>query len=303
MRKIFPSVFIVTLVVGALYTLQPAYAASAGDLVRCPDFSSVYFLAHDGKRYVFPNEQIYKSWYSDFDAVKTISCANLGLLPLGDRVMYQPGTSLVKIPSDPSVFVIEDNDIVREIPDEATAVALFGNDWSSRVDDVSEAFWSSFTQGEPLASKEVPEGTILEDHLNKLFRVRDDGTAIEVDSLLTADQEIVLREHALHIDDIELRMGVDITLTPVDTTTAATVLTDIAHTLETVHINNEEEKEMADIPEVESIDTPDATSSADGSIDANASEDTHTIDNSSNSSGPNTHGTSNSSDGSDGSGD
>ncbi len=269
MRKIFASIFVVTLAASALYALHPVYAANAGDLIKCPDFSSVYFLANDGKRYVFPNEHIYKSWYPDFDAVKTISCADLGLLPLGARVMYQPGTSLVKIPSDPSVFVVEDNEIVREIPDEATAIALFGDNWSDRVDDVSEAFWPSFTKGEPLVGNEVPEGTILEDNLSKLFRVRNDGTAIEVNSSLTADQELVLKEHAIHIDDIESRMGVTIALTQVDNTTATTVLTEIENELETVHVEQEDEVEVEDILEVEDVE--DAEVSADDEVAENTS--------------------------------
>ena len=31
-------------------------AAQTEDLIKCPDFSSVYYLAEDGKRHVFPND-------------------------------------------------------------------------------------------------------------------------------------------------------------------------------------------------------------------------------------------------------
>ena len=38
--------------------LQVGAAAQAGDLIKMSGLSSVYYLAGDGKRYVFPNEQI-----------------------------------------------------------------------------------------------------------------------------------------------------------------------------------------------------------------------------------------------------
>ena len=37
-------------------------AFSAGDLIKGESFSSVYYYAPNGKRYVFPNEKTYFTW-------------------------------------------------------------------------------------------------------------------------------------------------------------------------------------------------------------------------------------------------
>lgn len=250
MNKFFSALSLAALVIGVSLPIHSVHAAGAGDLVKCEDYSTIYYLAKDGERYVFPNEQIYFSWYPDFHDVKTISCADLATIPLGDRIVYQAGTRLVKIPSDPSVFAVEDDGILREIPDEATAIELFGENWSDRVDDVSEAFWSSFTLGEPLAEDEIPEGTILEDEDGDLFRIEDDGTATEIDVVLTIDQEAVLEEHALSIADIEDRLGIALALTRVDATAAIAVLKDLIARLRTVNIEDGKAVDVEDFDEV-----------------------------------------------------
>ncbi|NBS41947.1 hypothetical protein EBS80_04815, partial [bacterium] len=85
-------------VILAFSVVRPAFAqvadptsaiaptATAGDLVKCPDFSSVYYLAADGQRYVYPNERIFYSWNGGFDGVVDISCDDLAALPLGGAV-------------------------------------------------------------------------------------------------------------------------------------------------------------------------------------------------------------------------
>ncbi len=269
MKKIFSILSLAALVAGVSLPVHSVYAASVGDIVKCVDFSAVYYLAEDGERYVFPNEQIYYSWYPDFHDVKTISCADLATIPLGDRIVYQAGTRLVKIPSDPSVFAVEDDGVLREIPSEATAITLFGEDWGKRVDDVSEAFWSSFTVGEPLAEDEIPEGTIVNDEDGNLFRVEDDGTATEIDAVLTTDQEVVLEEHALSIDDIEERLGLALALTRVDAMTAIAILEDLIARLRTVGIEDDEAVEVGDFDEVEdeNDDVEDAQDAIDDAIE------------------------------------
>lgn len=269
-----------------------AFAAGANDLVKCPDFSSVYYIADDGNRYVFPNEKMYLSWYSDFSTVKTISCDDLASFPIGDRLVYQAGTRLVKIPSDPSVFAVESDGVLREIPDEETAKKLYGEDWSSRVDDVSEAFWSSFTVGAPLEDGEIPEGTVLEDADGNLFREEQDGSATEIDAALDADKEKVLKEHALPVDDVETRLGVALALTKVDSQAAIDVLQSIIDDLRPKHVSEEDHIDVPEVDEIDdSTDEPEDTNTpddnADGTEDSgnstqhdNTTEDSHTEDSS-----------------------
>lgn len=260
--------------------MHTAIAAGANDLVRCPDFSSVYYIADDGNRYVFPNEKIYFTWYSDFTNVKTISCDDLSAFPIGDRLVYQAGTRLVKIPSDPSVYAVESNGVLREIPNEDIATKLYGDDWSDRVDDVSEAFWSSFTVGQPLEEGEVPEGTVFEDSEGNLYREEDDGSAIEIDSALDADKEKVLKEHALAVDDIERRLGVALALTKVDNQAAIDVLQSIIDDLRPKHVDDDDHIDVPEVDEIEDETEDDSnnTDDADSQNDDDQEEDDSTND-------------------------
>ena len=143
--------------------LTPNYAkaaASAGDLIKMEGNSAVYYF--DGaKRYVFPNDTTYFSWYPDFSGVITIPQSELQNYQLGGNVTMRPGTKLVKITTDPSVYAVEPNGVLRKIQSEAQASALYGSDWAKRVTDVNDSYFINYTIGAPLASGSVPAGTLV----------------------------------------------------------------------------------------------------------------------------------------------
>ncbi len=165
LRKFFASsVMVMTVVVmsGLTAPMATNAAASAGDLIKKDGLSAVYYLGEDGKRYVFPNEATYKSWYSDFSGVVTISSDELASYPLGGNVVVRPGTKLVKITTDPKVYAVEANGTLRWVQTEADAIALYGANWASRVIDVADSFFTNYTIGTPLASNEVPMGSLVQ---------------------------------------------------------------------------------------------------------------------------------------------
>lgn len=142
--------------------LQVDAAAMAGDLIKMDGLASVYYYASDGKRYVFPNETTYFSWYSDFSGVKTISQAELEGIDLGKNVTVRPGTRLVKITTNPNVYAVEPGGDLVRIPDEATAKALYGDMWAKRVSDVPDAFFNNYTiTGETASDDAYPEGSLV----------------------------------------------------------------------------------------------------------------------------------------------
>lgn len=108
---------------------------------------AVYYCGSNGKRYVFPNSKTYFSWYADFSTVRTVSDATLGTITLGGNATYRPGTRLVKIQSDPKVYAVGKGGELRWVQTEAIASALYGADWSNKVDDVSDAFFVNYTVG------------------------------------------------------------------------------------------------------------------------------------------------------------
>lgn len=136
-------------------------AASAGDLIKMDGLSSVYYLGADGKRYVFPNTETYMSWYSDFSGVVTIPASELQSYPLGGNVVMRPGTKLVKITTDPTVYAVEPNGTLRSIVSEANAIALFGTNWNKRIVDVPDAFFTNYTIAAPLSVGQIPAGSLV----------------------------------------------------------------------------------------------------------------------------------------------
>lgn len=148
---------------GALLFPGVAQAAtlSPGDLIKASG-PAVYYYAADGKRYVFPNEKTYFSWYNDFSSVVTITDAELAAIMIGGNVTIRPGTSLVKITTDPKVYAISSNcGMLHWIQSETLAQQLYGANWAQRVVDVPDAFFVDYEVGSPISSAVHPDGTVV----------------------------------------------------------------------------------------------------------------------------------------------
>lgn len=119
-----------------------------GTLIKGSSKPAVYLLK-DGKRYVFPNERIFYSWFSNFDSVQEITDAQLAQYGLGGNLTFRPGT-LIKIPSLSKVYVIEKENEIRWIESEETAKRLFGTDWAKKVRDVGASYFLNYKEIESL---------------------------------------------------------------------------------------------------------------------------------------------------------
>lgn len=108
---------------------------------------AVYYRASDGTRHAFPNERIYFTWYADFSSVDEISATDMASLPLGRNVTYRPGVRMVKFVTDPKVYAVERAGTLRWIASESIAAALYDAQWSTFVDDLSDAFAADYTIG------------------------------------------------------------------------------------------------------------------------------------------------------------
>lgn len=120
---------------------------SPGDLIKGSG-SAVYFFASDGTRYVFPNAQTYFTWYADFSTVKTIADSTLAQIPLArQNVTYRPGKKMIKITTDPKVYVVDRGGVLRHVGSEQLAQTLYGLAWKSNIDDVADAFFVNYKIG------------------------------------------------------------------------------------------------------------------------------------------------------------
>ncbi|MBI5621341.1 hypothetical protein HY933_00550 [Candidatus Falkowbacteria bacterium] len=142
---------------------MPAQALSLvpGDLIKAADSSTVYYYGYDGQRHAFPHSSIYFSWYDNFDRVKTVSKADLASINLGKNIMIRPGTYLVKLVSDPKVYAVEPEGVLRYIESVSQAATLYGGAWQSRVIDLADAFYGDYTSGGSFDSNRHPTGTVF----------------------------------------------------------------------------------------------------------------------------------------------
>ena len=126
-------------------------AAYAGRLVR-GSLPAVYYQAADGKRYVFPNEKTYATWYADFRGVEVVSDASLASMQVGSNVTVRPGSRMVKVQTDPKVYAVAKGGALRWVKTEAVASALYGANWATKIDDVPDAFFVNYKTGADIAS-------------------------------------------------------------------------------------------------------------------------------------------------------
>ncbi len=139
-------------VVDAVQMMMPVPEGRKGRLVRTLDSTAVYYVALDGKRYVFPDSKTYYSWYPNFRNVEIVSAEQLAGFAIGGLINHRPGVNLVKITTLPNVYAVGQGGTLRWITSEAVAETLFGRGWQSRVMDVSDAFFTNYTYGEDITS-------------------------------------------------------------------------------------------------------------------------------------------------------
>lgn len=130
----------------------PPEGVKSGDLIKASS-KAVYYYGADGKRYVFPNEKCYFTWYNDFSTVKTISNDELAQVEIGGNVTYRPGVKMIKAETSNKVYAVDKGGVRRWISAEAVAVSLYGADWNTKkIDDIPDAFLINYKEGAAVSS-------------------------------------------------------------------------------------------------------------------------------------------------------
>lgn len=150
-----------------------AQALKTGDLIKAPEFSAVYYYGADGKRYVFPNQKTYDTWYNDFSKVIVITLEELGNIPIGGNITYREGTRLIKITTDPKVYAVSPDGTLRALDSEVRAKTLYGDNWAQLIDDVPDAFFTNYNVVAPINSNQHPDSTIIERPDGKRYLIKN----------------------------------------------------------------------------------------------------------------------------------
>jgi len=111
--------------------------------------TTVYYVGENFTRYVFPNVKTYMSLYDDYSKVKIVTLAQLMTYKLAGNMTYKPG-ALVKLMTNPAVYVVTAPNILRKITSEAQARQLYGDNWASLVEDIPDAFWVNYVVGQDM---------------------------------------------------------------------------------------------------------------------------------------------------------
>lgn len=134
------------LIVSPIHSVK---AVENGRLVKIKSNSAVYFEIN-GQRFAFPNEKVYFSWYANFDSVITVSANELSSYPLVGNITYRPGKQLVKIQTDPKVYAISRYGTLHWVTSEPIAVALYGANWATKVQDIPDTFFLNYQISTPV---------------------------------------------------------------------------------------------------------------------------------------------------------
>ncbi len=129
----------------------PTDAAPTVGLIKASG-PAVYYSAENGKRYVFPTERTFASWYADFSGLQVVSDTELASYPLGGNVTYRPGVRMVKLMTDPKVYAVDRGGTLRWVASESVAAALYGPNWNQQIDDLSDAFFVNYRVGAAITS-------------------------------------------------------------------------------------------------------------------------------------------------------
>jgi len=158
-------------------------SADPGTLIKLPCAGStdvndpcraVYYYADDGKRHAFPNSKVFFTWYEDFDDVVIVDSDFMSSLMLGSNVTYHPGTKMVKFQSWNTVYTVSAGGVLRAVASEEMAIDLYGDDWNTQIDDISDAFFSNYSFGDDLVGSDDYN---VEEHRASVSSIDDDIAA------------------------------------------------------------------------------------------------------------------------------
>jgi len=135
---------------GAAPDLPPESSLASGRLIKIAASPAVYYLGVDGRRYVFPNEKTFRSWFPVTPAIRVIGRDEMARYQLGGNVTYRPGVRMLKIQTDPKIYAVSRNGLLRHVTSEAVAAGLYGPAWNTMIDDISEAFFINYRVGPPI---------------------------------------------------------------------------------------------------------------------------------------------------------
>lgn len=134
--------------------------------------ATVWYYGRDGKRYIFPGENIFESWFGagadKCCLVRTVSNEMFNSIPTafvtddqgdihGGKVCFRPDAKIWQVdppePYDYALFVVAHNCVVRQLASETVAEEIFGPDWENLLDSMPYALFKTYSHGAIIESR------------------------------------------------------------------------------------------------------------------------------------------------------
>lgn len=114
------------------------------NLAKLQDSGDIYYYAADGNRYIFPNSDIYKSWFGDYQPTRVETIEDMYKTQIKGAVTLKPG-SLAMTESDPKVYLVGNHSTMYSL-ETAIVTQLFGVEWQTKVINLPNWFFAYYNQ-------------------------------------------------------------------------------------------------------------------------------------------------------------
>jgi len=122
-----------------------------GEVFKGEHYATVFIL-QDGQRRPYLDESSYYTWYRDFSNVRTVTDVTLTAYLIGSPVLPSPGRILVKLDSEPEVYLADSKNTLHHIMSEEDAKTLLGPAWDTFVYSLPSTVFKYYVIGESISS-------------------------------------------------------------------------------------------------------------------------------------------------------
>jgi hypothetical protein len=120
---------------------------TSGRWIKLADQTAVYFLDKNNMRHAYPTSAVWESYFGkDFSKVEEVSGVEMASFSLGRNVPFKAGI-LMKIPSVNKVYYVSQNAKISWVMTADLAKSMYGADWTKKVKDLPEAFFTDYFAG------------------------------------------------------------------------------------------------------------------------------------------------------------
>lgn len=145
-----------------IQTISGSFQPAPYTALRGANISTVYMVNASLQLRPFINEATFFTWFN-FGEVRVVPDSDILSLPTAPAMTVRPGTVPVKLTTEPFVYAVEPNQILRYITSENEARRLYGDDWAKKIIHLSLDEYQQYHHGEALPKGDYPDGMLITD--------------------------------------------------------------------------------------------------------------------------------------------